>query len=88
MPQHIKNYEPRLALTDEQDGLLFYRRFAKCLPDILNKRGIFLCEFGDIQSLPKIKKIFTKKGYFLNIINDYNNVPRILKVGLHDNKDN
>ena len=88
LPQHIKNYEPRLALTDEQDGLVFYRRFAQCLPDILNKRGIFLCEFGDIQALSKIKKIFTQKGYFFKIINDYNNVPRILKVGLYDIKNN
>ena len=88
LPKHIKNYEPRLALTDERDGLVFYRRFAHCLPDILNKRGIFLCEFGDIQALSKIKKIFTQKGYFFKIINDYNNVPRILKVGLYDIKNN
>jgi len=88
LPKHIKNYEPRIALTDEADGLVFYRKFAQCLPSLLNKRGIFLCEIGVTQSINKIKKIFIQKGYVVNLINDYDNIPRILKVGLHDIKNN
>ena len=35
LPKHIKEFEPGVALTDYNDGLIFYRRFSNILNDSL-----------------------------------------------------
>ncbi|MGE5480003.1 MAG: peptide chain release factor N(5)-glutamine methyltransferase [Chloroflexota bacterium] len=46
----VKKYEPRQALTDEGDGLKFYRRFAVIFPELLKENGRFFVENGLGQS--------------------------------------
>ena len=42
----VINYDPRYALTDGQDGLQFYYRFAEQFVNLLNPDGYLLLEFG------------------------------------------
>ena len=80
LSKEIKDYEPAIALTDRDDGLLFYSRFANILKDILLPQGIFLCELGSSKLIPAIKKIFTNQGYTIQLLKDLNNDKRILQI--------
>ena len=80
LPNSIKNNEPAIALTDNNDGLSFYLRFADILNHIINPGGCFICELGTAQSIINIKKIFTDKGYQYQILKDLNGDDRILKI--------
>ena len=80
LPNSIKNHEPKIALTDKNDGLSFYLRFADILNHIINPGGCFICELGTAQSIINIKKIFTDKGYQYQILKDLNGDDRILKI--------
>lgn len=80
LPNSIKNYEPKIALTDKTDGLSFYLRFADILNHIINPGGLFICELGTSQSIINIKNLFTDKGYEYQILKDLNGDDRILKI--------
>ena len=80
LPNSIKNHEPKIALTDKNDGLSFYLRFADILNHIINPGGFFICELGTAKSIVNIKKIFTDKGYEYQILKDLNGDDRILKI--------
>lgn len=45
MPE-VKDYEPRLALDGEEDGLAFYRRIIRQAPEYLNPGGRLVMEIG------------------------------------------
>ena len=80
LPEHIKEFEPQIALTDFSDGLVFYRRFANLLPSILASNGVFICELGSQHLISPIKKIFCNIGYAVTIYNDLNKDPRFLVI--------
>jgi len=80
LPSYIKNFEPQIALTDYYDGLLFYRRFANILNNILASHGVFICELGSQKLITSVKKIFINAGHAINIYNDLNNDPRFLAI--------
>ncbi len=42
----LRNHEPKGALTDEGDGLTFYRHFAATLPQMLKSSGWMFAEIG------------------------------------------
>ena len=77
---HIKHFEPEQALTDYNDGLVFYRRFSTVLPNILSSNGVFICELGSQHLIPSIKKIFFDQGHNITLYNDLNNDPRFLAI--------
>ncbi len=80
LPLQIKKYEPKEALTDNKNGLVFYSRFAKILPSIMTLNGCFLVEIGACHAPSIIKNIFHKEGYMSKVHFDYNGSPRILEV--------
>jgi len=82
LTKQIKEYEPKIALTDFKDGLTFYNRFAKILRDILNPDGIFICELGSSTINSQILKIFTNQGFTTKIYKDLNSDDRALKINL------
>jgi release factor glutamine methyltransferase len=63
LPPHIRDHEPRLALTceDGSDGLVMYRRLAKEAPAVLKRNGILLTEIGHDQH-PGVLDIFANAG--------------------------
>ncbi len=62
LPPHIREYEPRLALSFEgSDGLVMYRRLAAEAPAVLRRGGILLTEIGHDQH-PGVRDIFANAG--------------------------
>ena len=81
MPE-VRNFEPYNSLTDDSDGLEFYRKFSSDLPYILNNKGIGIFEVG-LNTHPKeAKKIFNKIGRSIKLLKDYNGDDRLLIVKL------
>lgn len=46
LEDHIREYEPRVALLAEEEGLIFYRRILAQAPARLEDRGLILLEHG------------------------------------------
>ena len=78
LDQHISRYEPHQALTDGDDGLTFYRRFARIGRSIVSSGGKMILEFGGSRQKDDVLSIF--KDYRCSIINDQNNEPRLLEA--------
>lgn len=55
------SYEPRMALTDEADGLTAYRKIAEGAPAHLNADGWLMVEIGWQQG-PNVATLFTDAG--------------------------
>lgn len=74
----LRDYEPRMALTDEADGLSAYRIIAHQAMPFLHPDGRVIVEFGAGQA-PQVRKIFSDAGWdALTILNDLDDRPRIL----------
>tara|TARA_Y100000590_G_C15692175_1_gene1003817 strand:- start:1383 stop:2237 length:855 start_codon:yes stop_codon:yes gene_type:complete len=84
LPNYIKKYEPSKALTDNADGLTFYKRFIPIIKQNLKKDGLFICEIGLPSTYALIKKIFLNQGYDIQMIQDLNKDPRILIITQND----
>ncbi len=78
LDKEVKNHEPRLALTDESDGLSFYKRYSEIFERMLNPHGEFFLEIGYGQK-DELKSLFEKKSFEIEFINDFANIPRFLK---------
>ena len=81
MPE-VRNFEPYSALTDNRDGLEFYRKFSSDLPYILNSNGIGIFEVGLSPHPKDAKRIFNKIGRSIKLLKDYNGDDRLLIVKL------
>lgn len=82
----VRDYEPRISLTDSADGLTFYHRLAQVGPDLLKHHGWLIMEIGLEEHPEKAKAIFQHSPYdSLDIISDYNGNPRVLKVRFSQN---
>ena len=80
MPE-VKNYEPKIALTDYGDGLIFYRRFADIAKFLLKPSGLIILEVGLGEHPAKVVNLFKESGYEkIELIKDFNNDQRILKI--------
>ena len=79
LPKHIKKFEPPLALTDNDDGYIFYKFFFKNLYKNLKPRGKIMLEIGHETTKPIIEKIFSKK-YVIMWHKDFNGDHRILEL--------
>ncbi len=74
LDKKVKNFEPRLALDGDKDGLKFYRIIESGLDEHLKDDGVLLIEFG-IEQAEAIKKIFAK--YNVEIARDINGIERM-----------
>lgn len=74
----VNRYEPRTALTDEADGLTFYRRFAELLDGSLIAGGAAAFEIDSDQS-ERIEEIFKKSGS-ITILKDYSGLDRVVII--------
>ena len=59
----VKDYEPLVALTDNNDGLMFYRRFAEIIPSILKENGMAIIEVGIEDHPDRVEEIFRESGF-------------------------
>ena len=81
MPE-VKEHDPRLALTDEGDGLDFYRRIISEADRYLDTEGKILFEIGSRQRVA-VEKLLSDKGYG-NIMcrKDYAGLDRVVYAEL------
>lgn len=80
LQDEIKKFEPRIAITDDMDGLSFYRKIADVGKEIIANTGFIFVEMAYGQS-EKVKKIFNDAGYSqVEIFNDYLGIERVAKI--------
>ncbi|HDR04480.1 MAG TPA: peptide chain release factor N(5)-glutamine methyltransferase [Candidatus Marinimicrobia bacterium] len=75
----VSYYEPRLALTDEGDGLTFYRHFAEKFPQWLKDDGIAFLEYGGAHQSNALKQLFGE-WQTARIHKDYQHDDRVLEL--------
>ena len=74
----VREHEPRLALTDEGDGLGAYRRIAASAPDYLMPGGRLLVEIGPTQAR-KVSELFDAAGLAdIRVIPDLDGRDRVI----------
>lgn len=81
LPDEIKQFEPKIALTDESDGLKFYQKILDLLPGILKKSGKAAFELSGVHP-EKIVKLFTEKNYNFELIKDLNKIDRVVLINI------
>jgi len=74
----LRLYEPRFALTDENDGLSFYRKISALSKSLLKNNGKIFFEIGAGQS-EKVKRILLDDDYKSIVIRkDFSDIERII----------
>ncbi len=77
----VHEYEPRIALTDDSDGLTFYHRFSEVSRGLIRPGGWLILEIGLGSHPEKVKKIFQKTGFSpIDFVADFNGDDRVLKI--------
>lgn len=80
LQKEVQDFDPQIALTDNSDGLSFYRRFAEMGKLLLNKNGFMLLEFGGAHQIEPIVDIFESYSFNVKFHNDLQDNPRIVEV--------
>ncbi|MGD9900433.1 MAG: peptide chain release factor N(5)-glutamine methyltransferase, partial [Calditrichaceae bacterium] len=81
LQNEVREHEPLTALTDQGDGLSFYRRIISLLADDSAPRcdyAFFEMTGSQPEKVIQIAKTYTFKT--IEIINDLNQIPRVLKI--------
>ena len=77
----VKDFEPTVALTDQKDGLIFYKRFAEVGKEVVKSGGWIILEVGLEDHPSAVKKIFSESGFpEPELIKDYNGDDRVLVI--------
>lgn len=61
LAEEVKSFEPRVALTDGADGLLFYNHIATNAATLLTDTGVVIVE-TEFKGAPKVRAIFQQQG--------------------------
>tara|TARA_Y100000590_G_scaffold75685_3_gene83630 strand:- start:64118 stop:64993 length:876 start_codon:yes stop_codon:yes gene_type:complete len=81
LDETVRYFEPETALTDGDDGLEFYRRFAKDGHRWLCPEGMVILEVGRNDHPQKAAGLFQAEGWGrVELFEDYNRDPRVLTV--------
>jgi release factor glutamine methyltransferase len=74
----LKIYEPKMALTDNSNGISFYKHIIESSESILNKSGKIYFELGIDQST-QVQKYFEQNNFTnIKITKDYSGIDRII----------
>lgn len=78
LQKEITEYEPKEAVTDKNDGFLFYNRIAEVGRTLLEQNGFIFFEVGKDQA-EGVKKILEVKGYKnIQSRKDYLEIERVI----------
>lgn len=69
LDKSVKDFEPKIALQAEEDGLVFYRTFAENAHHRLSKNGLLLAEIGYEQGLALLK-LYKSNGWSVEVKKD------------------
>ena len=76
----VKDYEPLIALTDNSDGLIFYKKFADIASNIIKPGGYIILEVG-LKDHPKlVSRLFSELGYETQLEKDFNGDDRVIII--------
>lgn len=79
LDEEIREFEPKIALTDFEDGLVFYHKILSLIRKVVNCKFILLELSGTMTT--EIREIASKNNYKKLVIhNDLNNIPRVLEI--------
>ena len=79
MSESTKMYEPELALFAEQNGLMFYKRFANMCDATSTKKITLFFELNEFLA-DEIESLFLQKGFKTELRKDMQGKYRMLKV--------
>jgi len=74
----VRYFEPHLALTDDADGLTFYKRLREIHAQLLAPGGVLFMELG-WQGADRVRSLFDGVGT-ITMVNDLQDIPRIVVV--------
>ena len=78
LPKEIRDHEPKSALCDDEDGLVFYRIIAKKSNEIIQSHGKFFLEIGADQR-KEVETILKKSGFRdVSVLPDLNGIERVI----------
>lgn len=77
MPEVVE-HDPVLALTDNADGLTFYKHLAKHFHTLVDKKGYMVLETGNGDHPFEVLEIFFKYGLNAKLKKDYSGDYRVL----------
>jgi release factor glutamine methyltransferase len=78
LQREVRDWEPRVALTDGDDGLSFYRRLLRDVPARLKPGGHLICEMGYTQS-EKISAMVDREVWTEpRLLDDLQGIPRTI----------
>ena len=78
LQREVRDWEPRLALTDSNDGLSLYRRLLKAAPSHLKPGGHLICEMGYIQSERISAMVNHNVWGAVRLLDDLQGIPRTI----------
>ncbi|MBI3760219.1 MAG: peptide chain release factor N(5)-glutamine methyltransferase [Deltaproteobacteria bacterium] len=78
LQREVRDWEPPLALTDQGDGLSFYRRLLQDAPPRLKPGGYFLCEMGYTQATTITSLLAHNIWSEHYLLDDLQGIPRTL----------
>ncbi len=77
----VRDFEPRLALDGDEDGLVFYRRIVENAPKFLNSSGYLLLEIGYDQAEAVTALMQEKNVYHdIQVIKDLGGNDRVISA--------
>jgi release factor glutamine methyltransferase len=80
LQREVRDWEPRGALTDEADGLSFYRRILGDAPAHLRSGGYFVCEVG-YQQAGAVRALVDRGSWDEpRMLDDLQGIPRTLAL--------
>ncbi len=74
----VIDYEPRLALTDESDGLTFYKNIISNAKNYLNNNGYIILEIGYNQKTDVETLLIQNNFHSIKVLNDLNGHNRVI----------
>src|SRR5215468_4245910 len=78
LQREVRDWEPRLALTDSKDGLSFHHRLLKDAPSRLKPGGHLICEMGYMQS-ERISAMVNRQVWGAErLLDDLQGIPRTI----------
>jgi release factor glutamine methyltransferase len=78
LQREVRDWEPRAALTDSNDGLSLYRRLLKDAPSRLRPGGHLICEMGYTQSEMISNMIDRRVWGEPKLLDDLQGIPRTI----------
>lgn len=80
LQREVRDWEPHTALTDNNDGLSFYRRLLNEAPAKLKPGGYLICELGFGQSEAVLAMADSQAWSEVRLLDDLQGIPRTLAL--------